>query len=110
MRLKHALLHNVGWKIITMVFTFVSNILIVRLLGVKDSADFFYTLAIFTLLSTVFRLGLENGIVYYTAKFPKAIRPLTALLFVITFIQIAVTWVILRYFVEDATRYTLLWS
>ncbi len=109
MKLKHALLHNTGWKLVTMIFTFVSNILIVRLLGVKGSGEFFYTLALFILVSTVLRVGLENGIVYYTSKFPELTGRLAGFILLISGLQVLIAWLILKYFIKEASSYTLPW-
>ncbi len=109
MKLKYALLHNTGWKVLTMIFTFVSNILIARLLGVKASGDFFYSLAVFILISTILRFGLENGIVYYTSKFPELTGRVARFIIFISLLQVIIGWFILKYFIKEASSYTLAW-
>ncbi len=109
MNLRHALLHNTGWKLVTMIFTFVSNILIVRLLGVKGSGEFFYALAVFILISTVLRFGLENGIVYYTSKFPELTGRLAKFILFISGLQTLIAWLVLKYFINEGSYYTLTW-
>ncbi len=110
MNIKQALLHNTGWKVITMIFTFVNNIIIVRALGIDASAGFFYALAVFTLVSTVLRFGLENGIIYYTSKYPERTGPLAGLLTGITALQVIVSYFVLHYFVKKVAPYTLFWA
>ena len=105
MKFKQALLHNTGWKMLSMLFTFLNNILIVRILGVEDSAIFFYALAFFILLSTVLKFGLENGIVYVLSKNHPSIKPLTYFLLFFILIQSLVTGVILKYFVKEVAGF-----
>jgi len=109
MNLKQALLHNTGWKVITMLFTFLNNIIIVRMLGVKESADFFYSLAVFTLLSTVLRIGLENGIVYFVSKKPQQTKAISLLLLLVLATQTLITGIVLRFFVKEIVGYTFFW-
>ncbi len=110
MNIKQALLHNTGWKIFTMLFTFVNNIIMVRLLGVITSASFFYVLAIFSLISTILRFGLENGVVYYASKNEKKIGSLAKFVFFITIIQVVITFFVLKYFVKEAVVFNFFWS
>ncbi|MEJ7611027.1 MAG: hypothetical protein WKF88_07600 [Ferruginibacter sp.] len=110
MHIKQALLHNTGWKIITMLFSFVNNIIIVRLLGAASSADLFYTLAIFTLVSTFLRFGLENGIVYYSSKYPKRTGSIGRFIFAVSILQLLLSIVLLRYFIPIGNQFTLIWS
>ena len=109
MKIKQALLHNTGWRVITMLFTFLNNIIIVRMLGAAESADFFYMLAVFTLLSTVIRVGLENGIVYFITKKPENIRGITFLLITVFIVQIFISIVVLKYFINEIFGYSLFW-
>ena len=110
MNIKQALFHNTGWKIITMLFTFVNNIIIVRLLGAAASASFFYAIAIFTLLSTVLRLGLENGIIFYASKDARLTGPLAFFMMIIGFIQAILSFAVLYYFIPEAAPFTLAWT
>lgn len=109
MKLKQALLHNTGWKIITMFFIFLSNIIIVRMLGVEASANLFYALAAFTLLSTILRLGLENGIVYFVSKKPEKTKPVALLLLAVLIIQTIITIIVLKFFEKEIVDYTFFW-
>ena len=110
MNIKEALLHNTGWRIIVMVFTFVNNIIIVRLLGAETSAIFFYALAIFALLGSVFRFGLESGIIYVTSKQPRYTGAVAVLILVVVVIQTAVTVVVLKNFISEARPFSLFWA
>ncbi len=109
MKLKQALLHNTGWRVITMLFTFLNNILIVRILGVEASANFFYALAAFTLLSTILRIGLENGIVYFVSKRPDKTKAVSLLILLILFLQTILTIIILNIYAKEITGFTFLW-
>jgi O-antigen/teichoic acid export membrane protein len=110
MNIKQALLHNTGWKIITMLFTFLNNIIIVRLLGVEVSANFFYTLAIFAFIGTLLRFGLENGIVYYATKNEQKIGTIALFVLFVTIAQTGITFFVLKYFIKLTTVYSLCWS
>ena len=109
MKLKHALLHNTGWKMLSMLFTFLNNILIVRILGIEDSATFFYALAFFILLSTVLKFGLENGIVYVLSKNHLSIKSVTYFLLFFIIIQSMVTGIILKYFLQEVAGFNFYW-
>lgn len=110
MHLKQALVHNTVWRIITMLFTFINNIIIVRLFGAETSAVFFYAIAVFTLLSTLLRLGLENGIIYFTSAHPKSTGRIISLLGIVILIQTVLTYAALKYIIKEAVPYTLFWS
>ncbi len=110
MKLKQALLHNTGWKMIAMLFTFLNNILIVRILGVEASANFFYALTVFVLLSTILKFGLENSIVYFSSKKDTNIGTVISLLVIVLFIQALLTVILLKYFIKEAAAFTLLWA
>ena len=109
MKLKHALLHNTGWKMLAMLFTFLNNILIVRILGVEASAVFFYAIAIFILFSTVLKFGLENGIVYILSKNYQSIKSVSYFLLLFFVAQTFITAVILKYFVKEIEGFTFYW-
>lgn len=109
MKFKQALLHNTGWKMLAMLFTFLNNILIVRILGVEDSAIFFYALAVFILLSTVLKFGLENGIVYVLSKNYQSIKSVTYFLLFFFIIQSFFTSIILKYFVKEVAGFNFYW-
>ena len=110
MHIKQALLHNTGWKIFTMLFSFVNNIMIVRLLGAAASADLFYALALFTLISTFLRFGLENGIVFYTSKYPEWTRKIGYFIFAISIFQVLVSFFLFKYFIYPGMFYSTVWS
>ena len=109
MKLKHALLHNTGWKMLAMLFTFLNNILIVRILGVEESAVFFYAIAVFILFSTVLKFGLENGIVYILSKNYQSIKSVSYFLLLFFVAQTFITAVILKYFVKEIEGFTFYW-
>ena len=109
MRIKHALFHNTGWKIIAMLFNFLNNIIIVRMLGVEASANFFYIVALLTFISTVLRLGLENGIIYFLSKKPERAKAIAMLLLIVMAIQSIITILCLPYFDEKLFGYSFLW-
>ena len=109
MKLKHALLHNTGWKMMAMLFTFLNNILIVRILGVEVSAVFFYAIAIFILFSTILKFGLENGIVYILSKNYQSIKSVSYFLLLFFVAQTFITAVILKYFVKEIEGFTFYW-
>ena len=109
MKLKQALLHNTGWRVITMLFTFLNNIIIVRILGVEASANFFYALAAFTLLSTLLRIGLENGIVYFVSTKPEKTKAITLLLLTVLLLQTVITIIILNIYAKELTGYSFFW-
>ena len=109
MKFKQALLHNTGWKMLAMLFTFLNNILIVRILGIEDSAIFFYALAVFILLSTVLKFGLENGIVYVLSKNSQSIKSVSYFLLFFVIIQSFVTGIILKYFVKEVAGFNFYW-
>lgn len=108
MTFKQALLHNTGWKIFTLLFTFINNIIIVRLLGIVDSGQFFFTLAAFTLVSTFLRLGLENGVIYFGSKNKLLIRQLSYFLLIVLVVQFMITFICIKVFFEN-NQYTLIW-
>lgn len=110
MKLKQALLHNTGWKMIAMLFTFLNNILIVRILGAEASANFFYALTVFILLSTILKFGLENGIIYFLSKKNTNIGAITILLFIVLLIQSILTVILLKLFIAEVAEFTLLWA
>lgn len=110
MHLKQALLHNTVWRVITMLFTFINNIIIVRLLGAETGAAFFYAIAIFTLLSTLLRLGLENGIIFFTSTHPERTNQVISFLGIIITIQTALTFAALKYVIPESLPYTLFWT
>lgn len=72
MHIRKALYNNIFWKAVGLVFNFISNLLIVRILGVETSGGFYLTIAYLTLIITGMRFGLENGITYVTSKYPNA--------------------------------------
>ena len=109
MKLKQALLHNTGWKMIAMLFTLLNNILIVRILGVEASAVFFYAFAIFILLSTVLKLGLENGIIYFLSKNPEQTKSVTFFLSIVFIIQTIIALIILKYFISETLGFNIFW-
>ena len=109
MKLKQALLHNTGWKMIAMLFTFLNNILIVRILGIESSAVFFYAFSIFILLSTILKFGLENGIVYFLSKNPKQTKSVTFFLLIVFIIQTIIAFLILKYFISETLGFNILW-
>lgn len=109
MKLKQALLHNTGWKMIAMLFTLLNNILIVRILGVEASAVFFYAFAIFILLSTVLKLGLENGIIYFLSKNPEQTKSVTFFLLIVFIIQTIIALIILKYFISETLGFNIFW-
>ena len=109
MKFKQALLHNTGWKMLAMLFTFLNNILIVRILGVESSAIFFYALAVFILISIVLKFGLENGIVYVLSKNYQSIKSVTYFLLFFVIIQSFVTGFILKYFVKEVAGFNFYW-
>jgi O-antigen/teichoic acid export membrane protein len=110
MHIKQALLHNTGWKILTMLFTFVNNLLIVYTLGAVMSGSFFYALSIFTLLSIILRFGLENGIIYVCSKYPKSTNAVTSFLLIVVFFQIFITYFVIKYFINVPISLNLLWA
>ena len=109
MHIKQALLHNTVWKIFAMLFSFVSNIIIVRLLGAETSAHFFYALAMFSLLSTFLRFGLENGIVFYASKHPDRTGRLIVFIFFVTVIQVILSCAVIRYIIPHPSPFSLFW-
>lgn len=110
MKLRQALLHNTGWKILAMLFTFVNNIIIVRMTGAETSASFFYAIAVFTLLGTFLRFGLENGITYFSSKFPARTGPLILFAAGVSIVQVIIAVVILKYFIGETAGYSLFWT
>lgn len=110
MKLKQALLHNTGWKMIAMLFTFLNNIVIVRILGVVISGDFFYALIIFAFVSTLLRLGLEKGIIYITSKFPKKTKAVIAFLFPLIIFQTLITFILLKFFIKETFSFNIFWA
>lgn len=109
MNLKQALLHNTGWRILAMLFTFINNILIVRLLGAAGGASLFYAIAVFTLISTVLRFGIENSIVYYASKYPGQTKPLISFVAVLTALQLLISFAVLKSFISEAVPYSIFW-
>ena len=109
MKFKQALLHNTGWKMMAMLFTFLNNILIVRILGVEASAVFFYAIAIFILFSTILKFGLENGIVYILSKNSQSIKSVSYFLLLFLVAQTFITAIILKYFVKEIEGFTFYW-
>ena len=109
MKLRQALLHNTGWKMLAMVFTFLNNIVIVRILGAEASGVFFYAIAIFILLSTVFKLGLENGIVYTLTKNVQATKTIASFLLLISLFQAFITVLVLKFFVKEIAEFNFYW-
>jgi O-antigen/teichoic acid export membrane protein len=110
MRLKEALLHNTAWKIIGMAFTFTSNILIVRLLGVEDSGSFFYLVAMLTLVITAMKLGIENGLVYLSSRYPAETGALLYFLLPLLLIQSLVVFFVVRYLLQDSYSVSHGWA
>ncbi len=109
MNIKHALLHNTSWRVLTMVFTFISNIIIVRLLGLEISGSFFYVLALFTLIGNLLRFGLESGIVYYATMQPTKIANLIYLLIFVFLLQLLLAVVGLNMFVKETQNFSFSW-
>ncbi len=97
MKLKQALIQNTAWKAASLVFTFLNNLLIVRLLGVEESGKFFYAVVFLTLLITALRLGIENGITYLSGRYPNSTSVLFYLLFPLAIVQGFVTYYLLRF-------------
>ncbi len=110
MQIKQALLHNTGWKVLTMLFTFVNNMIIVYTLGAAASGDFFYTLSILSLLSIVMRLGLENGIIFVCSKYPKKENVVASFLFIVIFFQCIISYFFIKYFIKPSASFNLIWS
>ena len=98
MEFKKALLHNFSWKIAGMLLTFLNNLIIVRILGAEDSGPFFYSIAIFTLFSTVIKLGIENGIVFIASRYPEKSKALFVFLLLLIAVQIFVVWLVVSVF------------
>lgn len=109
MKFKQALLHNTSWKMLALLFTFLNNILIVRILGVEASAVFFYAIAIFILFSTILKFGLENGIVYVLSKNSQSIKSVSYFLLLFFVAQTFITAVILKYFIKEIQGFTFYW-
>ena len=103
MHIKQALLHNTVWKMITLLFTFVNNIIIVRLLGAETSGIFFYDLAILAFIAAILRLGLENGLVYVVSKNPQQMRPAVIFLIPVVFLQAMISFLLLKYFINPGS-------
>lgn len=87
MQLKHALMHNIIWKVASFIFLFVTNILIVRILGAAESGSLFYFIAWLTLLITILKFGLDNGLTFLATKNPTAISGLVKFLIPLSVLQ-----------------------
>jgi O-antigen/teichoic acid export membrane protein len=109
MNIKHALLHNTGWKIIAMVFTFISNVIMVRLLGIELSGSFFYAIAVFSFLITLLRFGIENAIIYYASINKEKIGNLLLILFFTAIVQTTIAYIALKYFIPQSNDYSFTW-
>jgi O-antigen/teichoic acid export membrane protein len=109
MKLKLALLHNTGWKLIAMVFTFLSNIIIVRFLGFELSATFFYDIAIFTFVTTILKFGIENSIVYFASRNNENSKKLFSLVVFITIVQTLITFLFYNFLTPSIKVYSLFW-
>lgn len=72
MDLRQAIFNNLFWRGIGLLFVFLNNILIVRILGVEVSGQFYYSIAMLTFIVTCLRFGLENGITYVNSKYPNS--------------------------------------
>ncbi|MFC4261442.1 hypothetical protein ACFOWM_01005 [Ferruginibacter yonginensis] len=107
MTIKQALLHNTGWKMVAMLFTFLNNLFIVKLLGITQSASLFYAIAIFTFLGTIFKGSLENGIIFYASQNPASKKLLLQLVGVVTVVQIILVYVVLKYFISVAANFQI---
>jgi O-antigen/teichoic acid export membrane protein len=97
MNLRQAIFHNTTWNIIGTLLTFISNIIIVRLLGIEYSGSFFYVLALLTLVCTALKLGIENGIVFIVSGSPGSTRALFLLLFPVAVLQ-SLAAIVITYF------------
>jgi O-antigen/teichoic acid export membrane protein len=68
MHFNKALSHSIGLRALNTGLSFVITILMVRLLGVKDSGTFFYYLTFCSLTILVLSFSLEAAITYYATK------------------------------------------
>lgn len=93
-----------------MIFTFVNNVIIVRLLGAEESGTFFYALAALAFITTILRFGLENGIIWYTSHYPKRTGSLVVILFYVLVIQLIISFLTLRFIIPEASAFSLLWA
>ncbi len=97
MSFKQAIIQNTTWRFAGLVFVFINNILIARLLGAAQTGQFFYAISFFTLIVTCFRLGVENGIVYLSSKYENATGTLFYLMLPLIAIQTGLIFLLIKY-------------
>ena len=88
---------TIGWKLANTICLFSINLLMVRLLGAKDSGSFFYDIAVLSFLLLVVSGCLESGITYYASKNNGIIASVLIYIVPLLLLQSLVSWIILQY-------------
>lgn len=89
--------HTIAWKMMNTILVFLINLLLVRLLGVAASGDFFYDITVLSFIILVLSWCLESGITYYASKDNKLIAPVLFFILPLLLLQGAVAVALLKY-------------
>ncbi len=97
MQFKQALRHNIFWRVINTLLTFIINLLLVRLLGAAQSGSFYYDVTILSLLVLLQGFSLEAGIVFLGTKNSNDISSITATVFLWVALQTLLSFFVLLF-------------
>ena len=97
MPLKKIIKHTIGWKLINTVLVFLINLLMVRLLGVAQSGNFFYDITVLSFLVLIISWCLEAGITYYASKDNSSVVSMIIFVLPLLVIQGFISWVAIGY-------------
>lgn len=89
--------HTIGWKFLNTALVFFINLLMVRLLGITDSGNFFYDIALFSFLILILSWSLEAGIVYYASQYKGALTSIILFVLPLLLFQTILCWIVLKY-------------
>jgi O-antigen/teichoic acid export membrane protein len=96
MHFNKTLKHIIVWKVVNTILLFLINLLMVRLLGVSKSGDFFYDIAVLSFLVLIISWSLESGIIYYCSKDDRTIPSLVVFVLLLLIIQALISVVVLK--------------
>jgi len=95
MQFTKALQHTIGWKALNTILIFLVNLLLVRILGVTASGDFFYSITLLSFITLIISWSMESGIIYFGSNHLDNIPSIAIFILPWLLIQAIVTWGIL---------------
>jgi O-antigen/teichoic acid export membrane protein len=89
--------HIIVWKMMNTLLMFSINLLLVRLLGVAASGQFFYDITVLSFIILLLSWCLESGITYYASKDNKLIVLILVFILPLLLVQAGVCVFLLQY-------------